>query len=151
MTDESVTSDEWLTVAQAMEATHKSDSTMRRFIKRSLARDGDVTRYIRRDEFGYLINKKYLFDRLMTRRRVVVDDQPVTSSDQSVTSDLVAVLQLENERLYKQLESKDLQISSMLEREKERNVLLGHQQGIKPLGLEADTKKPRRLSWWRRG
>jgi mannitol/fructose-specific phosphotransferase system IIA component len=64
---------------------------------------------------------------------------------------LLNTLMLKNEQLYKQHEVNDSQISSMLEREKERNVLLGHQQGIKPLGLEADTKKPRRLSWWRRG
>lgn len=135
---------EWLNIVEAVKLTRKHENTIRRFIKRSVARDSNVGEYIRLDADGYRIDKTYLLNNLVSRPyKRILGSERVVSGDVA----LVEQLRSENEDLRRQRDKKDEQIADLNERLRESHVMLQHEKGMKLLG---DGVELERKPWWRR-
>jgi hypothetical protein len=101
----------WLTIEEAKQLTSKSDTTIRRLIKRLVQNDNAMTRQKITQQpqkhggsFNYLIDKAYLLEKIGLSEGISTTTQPPM---QTATEQLLAKTL---EALTKQLEEKDQQI-----------------------------------------
>jgi len=135
---------EFVTISEAVVLTGRSISTIRRLAKR-LASEG---RYelVKKEDERYLISRVYLVEEFQ------LDSQTKPDVDTHVASQVDSHDALVN-ILREQIVKKDEQISQLLERQRETNILLhGYQQRLLPDNTPEPKPTlnlvPRPSRWW---
>jgi hypothetical protein len=141
-----------LTLPQASKQTGRHEDTIRRLIKNLLKTDSQAKEKIKQEQtvrgFHYLVDEEYLLQHLqplqtrnsknsvidktasnqpMNQRLNNVEHQPMKNSHQAMFQPTLAELKAKDETiaiLKKQVEAKDEQIKTLLERSRETNILL---------------------------
>jgi hypothetical protein len=145
-----------LTLPQASKQTGRHEDTIRRLIKNLLKTDPQAKEKVKQEQtvrgFHYLIDEEYLLQHLqplqtrnsknyandktasdqhMNQRLNNVEHQPMKNNHQAMYQSTFAEVKAKDETiaiLKKQVEAKDEQIKTLLERSRETNILLKEYQ-----------------------
>lgn len=144
----------FLTIKEAAELTGKSQSTIKRFVRETKNKQPNK----------YSNNKCFKFEKLPTGHEKIliyegflnenystVQNTNLNSTNEplndSVSQTLIEFLKQELDHKNEQLSEKDKQIESLLDRNKEINLLFAQAQQREQLKLEESNPKKR---WWQR-
>ena len=137
----------YLTIKEATELTGKSESTIKRFVREIKKKHPNK----------YSSNKCFKFEKLPTgHEKVLISEDFLNENystvqnanlNSSVNQTLMEFLKQELDHKNEQLAEKDRQIKSLLDRNKEINLLFAQAQQREQLKLEESIPKKR---WWQR-
>jgi hypothetical protein len=157
---------EYLTIEEIKKLTGKSEATIRRLVKRLYNDKESVRKQLIKKQksnngfsFIYLVDKQFLLNNIGYSKFGGSYSQDTYSMP--IQNDTLTILKDQLELLKKQLEIKDLQISQLMERDRETNILLKNFQETLKLPLpkkeinnnikkeeKKETKKKKKKSWW---
>lgn len=148
----------FLTIKEAAELTGKSESTIKRFVRETKNKQPKKyidSRFFKFEKLSTNHEKILISEHFLNENYSTVQNANMNSSNEplseplnnSINQTLIEFLKRELNHKNEQLSEKDKQIESLLDRNKEINLLFAQAQQRQQIQIEESTQKRR---WWQR-